>query len=33
MRAVRDESERLRARLTAMVAEDIAAFDGLMAAY
>ena len=33
MRAVRDESERLRARLTAMVAEDVAAFDGLMAAY
>ncbi|HEV7358537.1 MAG TPA: cyclodeaminase/cyclohydrolase family protein [Steroidobacteraceae bacterium] len=33
MKAVRDESERLRARLSAMVAEDIAAFDGLMAAY
>jgi formiminotetrahydrofolate cyclodeaminase len=33
MKTVRDESERLRARLTAMVAEDIAAFDGLMAAY
>ena len=33
MRAVRDESETLRARLTAMVADDIAAFDGLMAAY
>jgi formiminotetrahydrofolate cyclodeaminase len=33
MKAVRDESERLRARLTAMVAEDIAAFDGLMSAY
>jgi formiminotetrahydrofolate cyclodeaminase len=33
MNAVRDQSERLRARLTAMVAEDIAAFDGLMAAY
>ena len=33
MAAVRDESEQLRARLTAMVAEDIAAFDGLMAAY
>lgn len=33
MQAVRDESERLRARLTAMVAEDVAAFDGLMAAY
>jgi formiminotetrahydrofolate cyclodeaminase len=33
MKAVRDESERLRALLTAMVADDIAAFDGLMAAY
>jgi methenyltetrahydrofolate cyclohydrolase len=33
LHAVRDESEKLRARLTAMVAEDIAAFDGLMAAY
>jgi methenyltetrahydrofolate cyclohydrolase len=33
MRSVRDESERLRARLTSMVADDIAAFDGLMAAY
>jgi formiminotetrahydrofolate cyclodeaminase len=33
MQAVRDESEHLRARLTAMVAEDVAAFDGLMAAY
>lgn len=33
MRAVRDESEKLRVRLTAMVAEDIAAFDALMAAY
>ena len=33
MEAVRGESERLRARLTTMVAEDIAAFDGLMAAY
>ena len=33
MRAVRDETERLRARLTAMVGEDIAAFDELMAAY
>jgi formiminotetrahydrofolate cyclodeaminase len=31
--ALRDQSEQLRARLTAMVAEDIAAFDGLMAAY
>jgi methenyltetrahydrofolate cyclohydrolase len=33
MTAVRDLSEGLRARLTAMVAADIAAFDGLMAAY
>ena len=33
MIAVRDESEKLRLRLTSMVAEDIAAFDGLMAAY
>jgi methenyltetrahydrofolate cyclohydrolase len=33
MISVRDESERLRVRLTAMVAEDVAAFDGLMAAY
>jgi len=33
MQAVRDQSERLRARLTAMVADDVAAFDGLMAAY
>ena len=33
MDAVRGESEQLRARLTAMVAEDIAAFDGLMAGY
>lgn len=33
MQAVREESERLRARLTAMVADDVAAFDGLMAAY
>jgi methenyltetrahydrofolate cyclohydrolase len=33
MQAVRDHSESLRQRLTAMVAEDIAAFDGLMAAY
>src|SRR5258706_14746590 len=31
--AVRAESETLRARLTAMVGEDIAAFDNLMAAY
>jgi formiminotetrahydrofolate cyclodeaminase len=33
MQAVLAESERLRARLTAMVDEDIAAFDSLMAAY
>jgi methenyltetrahydrofolate cyclohydrolase len=33
MKAVRLESERLRRRLTAMVAEDIAAFDSIMAAY
>ena len=33
MLAVRAESEMLRARLTAMVDEDIAAFDSLMAAY
>ena len=33
MKAVRDLSERLRARLTAMAAADVAAFDGLMAAY
>jgi methenyltetrahydrofolate cyclohydrolase len=33
MRSVRDESEGVRAQLTAMVADDIAAFDGLMAAY
>jgi formiminotetrahydrofolate cyclodeaminase len=33
MEAVRDQAEKLRARLTAMVAEDVAAFDGLMAAY
>lgn len=33
MRAVLAEADRLRARLTAMVAEDVAAFDGLMAAY
>ena len=31
--AIRGESERLRRRLTAMVAEDVAAFDALMAAY
>jgi len=33
MRAVCGESERLRVRLTAMIAEDIAAFDELMNAY
>jgi methenyltetrahydrofolate cyclohydrolase len=33
MQSVRDESEKLRLSLTAMVADDIAAFDGLMAAY
>jgi methenyltetrahydrofolate cyclohydrolase len=33
MRAVRDESEKLRLRLTALVADDVAAFDALMAAY
>jgi methenyltetrahydrofolate cyclohydrolase len=33
MRAVCDQSEALRSRLTAMIAEDIAAFDGLMGAY
>jgi methenyltetrahydrofolate cyclohydrolase len=33
MKSVRDESERLRLRLTAMVAEDVEAFNGLMAAY
>ncbi len=33
MREVCRESERLRLRLTAMIAEDIAAFDGLMSAY
>jgi methenyltetrahydrofolate cyclohydrolase len=33
MQSVRDASERLRARLTSMVADDVAAFDGLMAAY
>src|SRR5450631_4422829 len=30
---VRHESDNLRARLTAMVADDVAAFEGLMAAY
>jgi len=29
MRAIRTESEALRLRLTAMVAEDVAAFDSL----
>lgn len=33
MRAVCAQSEALRLRLTAMIAEDIAAFDGLMGAY
>jgi formiminotetrahydrofolate cyclodeaminase len=33
MLAVRTASERLRARLTAMIAEDIAAFNALMLAY
>jgi methenyltetrahydrofolate cyclohydrolase len=33
MKSVRDESEKLRLRLTSMVAEDVAAFDALMAAY
>ena len=33
MRAALAEAERLRARLTAMVAEDVSAFDALMAAY
>jgi formiminotetrahydrofolate cyclodeaminase len=33
MKALREQSEKLRARLLEMVAEDIAAFDGLMAAY
>src|ERR1700720_2959612 len=33
MQAVRDESEKLRVHLTSLVADDIAAFDGLMAAY
>jgi formiminotetrahydrofolate cyclodeaminase len=33
MRSVLSESERLRRRLTAMVAEDIAAFDSILAAY
>src|SRR5580704_8212612 len=33
MRAVGAEAQRLRLRLTEMVAEDVAAFDSLMAAY
>ena len=33
MRQVLNESERVRRRLTQMVAEDIAAFDSIMAAY
>jgi len=33
LKAVRDESETMRRRLTAMVDEDVAAFDSLMAAY
>jgi formiminotetrahydrofolate cyclodeaminase len=33
MRTVLDDAEALRRRLVDMVAEDIAAFDGLMAAY
>ena len=33
MRAVCDQSEALRVRLTGMIAEDIAAFDALMSAY
>ena len=33
MQAVCNESEALRLRLTAMIAEDIAAFDALMGAY
>jgi formiminotetrahydrofolate cyclodeaminase len=33
MKTVRDESERVRRRLMAMVAEDIAAFDSILAAY
>ena len=33
MMAVRTSSERLRARLTAMVSDDISAFNGLMQAY
>jgi formiminotetrahydrofolate cyclodeaminase len=33
MKTVREQSEKLRVRLLELVAEDIAAFDGLMAAY
>src|ERR1700676_1670500 len=33
MRAILVESEKVRRRLTAMVAEDIAAFDSILAAY
>jgi methenyltetrahydrofolate cyclohydrolase len=33
MKSLREQSEKLRSRLAAMVAEDVAAFDGLMAAY
>jgi formiminotetrahydrofolate cyclodeaminase len=33
MKALREDSERVRRRLTAMVAEDVAAFDSMMAAY
>src|ERR1700674_4214768 len=33
MKAVLHESEKVRRRLTAMVAEDIAAFDSILAAY
>jgi formiminotetrahydrofolate cyclodeaminase len=33
MRAILQESERVRRRLSAMVAEDIAAFDSILAAY
>ncbi|MGB6356852.1 MAG: methenyltetrahydrofolate cyclohydrolase [Steroidobacteraceae bacterium] len=33
MRGILKESEKVRGRLTAMVAEDIAAFGGIMAAY
>jgi formiminotetrahydrofolate cyclodeaminase len=33
MRAILQESEKVRRRLTAMVAEDIAAFNGILAGY